>query len=162
MQVVGHHLQLEAIKQAPAQRDLFARSAYNRYYYAVFLNVRGMVEKLNPSWTNQPHKGYPELLKGSVVRKFKQARARAVRLSDHEAVSTFAAGISATLSLATLMETAYAIRIVADYHPLELVDFHSSSRFSLKSIGITEAHTWEPTARTLIANIIQAWAQMDG
>lgn len=33
---VGHHLQKEAISAAPDEKDAYARSAFNRYYYTMF------------------------------------------------------------------------------------------------------------------------------
>lgn len=159
MQVVGHHLQVEAIKKAGSERELFARSAFNRYYYAVFLSVRSMCADFNPDWAKQPHKNYPDLLKGKIAKALKQANRRANRNSDYELVPKLDSGIRATDALASLIGRAYAIRIVADYQTSEYVDFASATRFSLRRIDITEAHAWMDQVRIFTTSIREAWRQ---
>ncbi len=161
MQKVGHHLQVEAKKKAGTERDLFARSAYNRYYYAVFLAVRSMLVKLNANWDRPTHKGCPTLLKTTITKKFRTAKSRARKNSDSVLISKLESGIHAAAELANVMERAYAARIVADYEPSEAVNFTSAERFSLKSIEITEAHEWNGSVQTWTTSIWEAWRQID-
>ena len=51
MKIVGHHLQQEAIRRtSDAEKDVFGRSSYNRYYYAAFLTARSLFVSLDPGW----------------------------------------------------------------------------------------------------------------
>ncbi|MDB5740767.1 MAG: hypothetical protein JWP16_1807 [Alphaproteobacteria bacterium] len=162
MQVVGHFLQMEAIKNHSGARDLYARSAYNRYYYGVFLNTRAMFAGLDSSWSALAHKSYPDVLKGKLTKRFKQERYRAIKAGDAELVEILNAALQAAVALASLMEKAYGVRVVADYKPEELVQFSTSDRFSLKSIDITDAHNWESTVSLWIGAIQRAWKQLHG
>ena len=54
MQEVAHYLQIEALKQLAQHKDAFARSAYNRYYYACFLALRDAFAKMNSQWWSGP------------------------------------------------------------------------------------------------------------
>jgi hypothetical protein len=161
MQIVGLYLQKEAIKNHGTDRDQFARSAYNRYYYTVFLSARAMLEKLDSKWSRTPHKSYPALLNGSIAKSFRDAKSRARRNGDHELVSKLDGGIRAAQALAKVMNKAYGIRVVADYEPAEFVDFSSADRFSLKSVEITEAHGWEGAVELWTRTILQAWRQIN-
>lgn len=159
MQKVGHHLQMEAIKKAGIERDIFARSAYNRYYYAVFLDVRKMLGEFDPKWARTPHKSIPELLKGSITRNFKDGKLRAKKNGDFGLIPKLKYGILSAAALANLMEKANATRVVADYEPTEPVIFSSAKRFALRNIEITDAHEWEASVRVWANSIREAWRQ---
>ena len=161
MQRVGHHLQLEAIKKTGTERDVYARSAYNRYYYAVFLTVRSLLGKLDPKWSRGPHKSYPEVLKGSITKNFKTAKWRANKNGDYALIPKLDGGIRASAALANLVEKANAVRVIADYEPSEFVNFETAERFSLKSVEITEAHNWESSVKILTDSIFEAWRQIN-
>ena len=45
--------------------DQFGRSAFNRYYYAVFLIVRDLMLEFNPRWSGS-HASIPGMLRASV------------------------------------------------------------------------------------------------
>lgn len=157
---VGHHLQKEAMKPASQERDAFARSAFNRYYYSAFLNIREMLGDLDSSWSSMTHKSYPEVLQGQVKRRFNQARSRAVRNDDTVLVDRIDAAKRAIDELTKTMRTAYGIRVVADYEPLEEVEFDPKHRFSLRSVGITDAHQWESNTRILCQNVRNTWNEI--
>lgn len=160
MQAVGYLLQIEAQKAHGGVRDLYARSAFNRYYYGVFLDIRRMFAGLDPGWATLAHKAYPEVLDGKLTKKFKEARRKATKAGDFELVDIIEAAIRASAALAKLMERAYGIRVVADYLPEELVQFSGAGRFSLKSIDITEAHNWEVDVALWVKSIQSAWKQL--
>ena len=82
MQEVAHHLQIHAHGLAGPQKDAFARSAYNRYYYGCFLSLRSTFAEMNSQWEKTPHKSYPDLLNGTISKKLKSERARASRNGD--------------------------------------------------------------------------------
>jgi len=102
MQVVAHFLQIEALKIQGSDKDLYARSAYNRYYYDIFLATRRMFSELDASWALLAHKDYPGLLRGQITRQFKLARTKAVRADDSELQSILDAAVRGASALANL------------------------------------------------------------
>ncbi|MBB2804731.1 hypothetical protein [Xanthomonas arboricola] len=162
MEVVAHYLQLAALQWGDAaERDMFGRSSYNRYYYAAFLCVRGVVGGLRPEWTELPHAAYPELLVGKISQSISKGRQRAQKLQDRELVIQFQRASVAARELAALMRASSATRKVADYNPEVAVNFVHADRFSLNDVDITEAHQWPERARAWAREIEAAWKQMD-
>jgi hypothetical protein len=160
VQNVGHYLQLEAIQQNGQNRDEFARSAFNRYYYSAYLDTRALVAALDPTWASIAHKTLPELLQGTVRKKFRAEKARAEKSGDGQLATMLDGAVRATVNLARLLSVAYSVRVVADYQPDEKVNFSSAERFSLKNIDITTAHAWNQQTRIWITSIHQAWSQI--
>lgn len=162
MHKVAHHLQTVAIDRDESDRDIFARSAYNRYYYAVFLAVRDMLSEMDSKWSHLAHKNYPEVLTGeSIMKQFQKEKKRAEKNSDYALNEKLDKAIRAVKALSSLMSKAYVVRVVADYEPSEAVNFISGERFSLKSVDITEAHSWNNKAEIWIKDIQQAWRQIN-
>lgn len=160
MQLVAHHLQVEACSRPPAEKDQFARSAYNRYYYAIFLVAREMVADLYPDKvTSLGHKAYPEFLRGTVTRELKRQRSKAQKNTDSQLITQIRRALSAINDLADQFERANLVRIIADYYPDEEVVFESQNRFALGRIHITDAHNWESSARRYCKTIVHAWGQ---
>lgn len=157
---VGHYLQKEAVSANSDDRDAFARSAFNRYYYGAFLNTRALLGSLDPSWLSMSHSGYPEVLKGKVRKKLNQAREKARKNGDSTLVSRIDTAKRAVDELAKIMTIAYAIRVVADYEPDEPVNFVGSLRFSLRSIDISDAHAWENGSRMLCSSVERVWNEI--
>jgi hypothetical protein len=163
MEVVAHHLQLEAVRRAVQQEgDQFGRSSYNRYYYATFLRVRTMMSALDAKWSQLPHADYPVTLRGAVKKKLQEGRKKALKVGDHEIVAACARAISAASEIANLMEAASATRVVADYNPQIPITFLGNGRFSLNNINITEAHDWPVRADTWSSVIEKTWVQLGG
>lgn len=156
---MGYLLQVEALKTHDASKDLYARSAYNRYYYGVFLSIRAMFAGLDASWSALPHKSYPGILTGKLTKLFKEARRKAFKSGDAELVDILDNAVRAASALASLMDKAYSVRVVADYKPEELVEFSGGDRFSLMSVKITEAHNWGSTVSLWMAAIAIASAR---
>lgn len=151
---------MEAIKPHFGERDAFARSAFNRYYYSAFLNIREMLGALDSSWSSLPHKSYPEVLQGQVKKKFNRARSRASRNDDTVLVDRIDTAKRALDELAKMMSTAYGIRVVADYEPNEAVDFNARPRFALRSVDISDAHDWENNTRLLCQSVENTWNEI--
>lgn len=162
MHEVGHHLQVTAISSPSGKKDLFARSAYNRYYYSVFLLVREMLSSFDSKWSKIPHKDAPEILKGDIFKKFKREQSKALNTGDAALRNQLDTGRRALSELASILIKANATRVVADYQPSEKVDFTKATRFSLKNIEITEAHNWTGRVETLIEIINKSWLQING
>jgi hypothetical protein len=72
-----------------------------------------------------------------------------------------AAALRAVDALSGLLEKAYALRVVADYEPEELVEFNGVDRFSLKEVEITSAHAWRSLCDTFCSEINLAWVQIN-
>lgn len=161
MHSVAHHLQVEAIKLVPSSApdaDSYARSAFNRYYYATFLCVRQTLVKIDKKYENSlNHKGIPELLRGTIQKRIKATQRKASKLGDSTLVRECQHASSQNLTFAQVLEKAYAIRVVADYTPETAVDFRSD-RFTLSGVAVTEAHDWLEKANiwaSLISNIVR-------
>lgn len=162
MEIVAQHLQQQAIKRREhLERDLFGRSAFNRYYYAMFLDVKTGLGGLRPEWGNEiAHKAVPELLRGTVKTHLQQGSKKALRANDAEVVSLCEKAKSAAESLAKMMDQGRATRVAADYTPDIPVEFSTSADFSLNTVSVEEARQWPYRARGLIAIIASAWKQI--
>ena len=160
MHLVGHHLQTTAIsKTLPTERDLFARSAYNRYYYASFLAARSMLAGMSPDWQRLPHADYPGVLRGAIPKRFKIEQKKAIKSGDFVLEKQIRAGIDAAKALANILEKANATRVAADYSVIP-VSFVGSDRFSLNSVEITEAHSWLSKVSAFSVAIGGVWRQL--
>lgn len=163
METVALFLQTEA-KRYPADSrdfDLFGRSSFNRYYYAVYLEVRAMLGSLNGTWGTMPHAGIPDLLTGQVRAQIKQRQKRAAKLGDNDAIQICIRGVASTYELADLMKTAYATRVTADYYPDIAIQTDDDGRFRLNQIAVTVAHDWLARAREHGRRIRRAWTLAD-
>lgn len=161
MQSVAHHLQIEAVKLVPgcaADADSYARSSFNRYYYATFLCVRSTLVRVDSKYKDSlNHRGAPDFLRGTIQKRIKAIEKKANKLGDAPLVSECRQASSQNLSFAETLEKAYAIRVVADYTPETAVDFRSD-RFTLSGVAVTEAHDWLAKANlwsSVILNIIR-------
>ena len=161
MQEVGHHLQIHANTLANSLKDVFARSAYNRYYYGCFLLLRSELEQMNSKWRSTNHKDYPVILNRLIKKELTREQERALRRNDHDLVNKIKKAKYALNEMADLMTQAYAVRIVADYKPEVPVDFKNAERFSLFTIDITTAHNWQSRMRTMIKSLRIAWSHIN-
>ncbi len=160
MESVARFLQTKANSCPPDSRDfdLFGRSSFNRYYYAVYLEVRTILGDLNVTWLTAQHASIPMLLTGQVLDAINHQRKRATKVGDNEAVQICLRGAAAARELAALMKDAYAVRVTADYHPDIPVKPSDRGRFQLNLMPVTTAHDWAPRARLLAPTIKRAWS----
>ena len=161
MQQVAHHLQIHAHGLVGPERDAFARSAYNRYYYGCFLSLRATFVEMNPQWAKNPHKSYPELLNGTISRKLKQERTNASKRGDADLVRIIDTALRAIPEISKIITEANAARVVADYEPSIAVDFTGGARFSLNYIDIGRAHEWHRKIEILSVSLQNAWRQLN-
>jgi len=160
MESVGQHLQDEACSRTEAdEKDVFARSSFNRYYYAAFLETRKMMTSLRPEWANLAHKNIPEVLRASVQAEFKSANRRALKTGDRHAIYACSTAISAAKNLADLLEQSYSIRVVADYKSETPIVFNAPANFTLNAIPITIARQWPSKAKGFAQSISSGWRQ---
>lgn len=158
MEQVAHSLQKWAIERRsnPADFDQYGRSAFNRYYYSVFLVVRSLIVEFEPD-SSRSHSSVPEMLTGSIHKELNNFRKSLMRRPDPETIRQFNVALAALNSLADLMRRANAARVAADYNPHIPVVPESAERFSLASTNITEAHDWPTKARLLTGQVRRAW-----
>jgi len=162
MEIVAQHLHQEAIhRTSPIERDLFGRSAFNRYYYSMFIEVRASLAMLRPEWSRLAHAAIPDLLKGKVKDELKRGRKRAEKMGDFDVVSLCESALSATEALAKLMEQGYATRVTADYYPDIPVDFLSANDFQLNTVSVKKAQAWPHRASAFLKTITSAWKQLN-
>ncbi len=157
---VGHHLQVKAMSAGPDDRDAFARSAFNRYYYSAFLNTRALLGSLDPAWSSHRHANYPKLLKGRIRRELNSRREKARKNEDDILVNRIDRAKREINELAKIMTEAYAVRVVADYELEEPVSFDEGPRFSLRSVDISDAHQWENATRILCGSVGKLWNEI--
>jgi hypothetical protein len=155
MERVALELQRTAMKRRDQVDDFdkFGRSAFNRYYYAVFLIVRDLMLEFNSRWAGS-HSSIPEMLRGTVRGEISRFRSAANKRGNSEQSEAANRAIAAIHSLATLMEEANRLRVTADYNPAIRVEDQGGERFALVSTNITEAHQW-PSNATLYVALIQ-------
>lgn len=162
MEAVAHHLKIEAQALPKGiERDCFGRSAFNRYYYAVFLDVKSALTSINSSRGELAHASIPEMLKGSIQKKLKNGRIQAIKSNDTELIKLCSRAIAATEALAKLLDEGRATRVTADYHPEIPVNFLTSrGDFQLNTVAVSDAQSWPHKARSLINTITTAWIQI--
>lgn len=147
---VARHLQQQAMREADdREKDLFARSFFNRYYYALFLDTQNILKDYISGLTKIAHKNVPEVLKGSVVKLLDKQRQSASKIGDIKTVNKCLTAKSLTLELADIFNIAYGVRCVADYEQYKLIDFMDGSGFRLQNVKIQTAASWE--------NRLSAW-----
>lgn len=161
MKVVAHHLQTHASKLPDTvERDLFARTAFNRYYYATYLDVKKVLGALNPSWGRINHSEVPEIVSGPLHKVLSKGREQAKRESDPSTADLCSRAMNATHLLAALMTSGYATRVAADYDPEILIDFTDVFDFALNAVRVKEASDWPGKARAYLYTISSAWKQV--
>lgn len=161
MQEVGHHLQKTAHVIAGVERDVFARSSYNRYYYACYLEARAALNEMSADWGRARHKSFPEIFRASIPKALRTGRRTADRAGDSLLVRQIDQSLRACAELASIIERAYGTRIVADYNPEIGVGFNGTARFSLNGVEVTDAHQWHGRVKLLASQILSTWRQVN-
>ena len=155
MKIVGDQLATWALAQAEDDnKDLFGRSAFNRYYYAAFLSTRKMLGEFEPKWQRTAHRNIPDLLKGQLKRELTSA----IDLSRPEGMRVINKHNSSINALASLLEQAYKVRISADYEP-EVRIQQTNKVISLGNHKLTSAEKWPDRADSYCKTIRAAWRE---
>lgn len=161
MRSVGDFLKKSSSERSDDEKDAFARSAYNRYYYAAFLAVRPLILEQKGDTFEVKHKQIPEILKGEITREIKRYKKDIQRFGyskeTSREISLCDASIKFAKSLAELMEIAYQVRVTADYNPEKKVSIQQklgNTEFFLDNVSSTIASEWENTASGHVKNII--------
>lgn len=142
--------------------DVFGRSAFNRYYYASFLIVREMLSELDKAWSGTPHKSIPELLTKGVltrIRKITRMQEKQGLLNFREAsIYKDSANIAAN-ELSQLLDEAYNIRVISDYHPEEKA-IKNGGQIRLKTSTLGAADNWPNRAERYSKSLLKVWKQL--
>ena len=156
MKIVGDQLATWALAQTEDdKKDLFGRSAFNRYYYAAFLSVRQMLGELEPKWQRTAHRNIPDLLKRTLKRKLKSAIDKGI-LPRGEGMQVIEKHSKSISGLADLLKQAYKVRISADYEPEERIQ-QTNKVISLSDHTLTSAEKWPGRADSYCKAIRRAW-----
>lgn len=159
MEIVAQYLRVQALAHSlETERDLFGRSAFNRFYYAAFLIVRADLGAAIPELPTQ-HAGIPDFLKTTVINKLAKGRERARRVQDTELVNLFSRARSAAHDLASLMTEGNSTRVLADYFPEESIVFAPDGEFHLRKISVSRAQSWPSKASHFAGTVVAAWRE---
>ncbi len=165
MRDVARHLATIA-KQNGDNAELFARTSFNRYYYDCFLVVRQMCGELGLT-TSFQHKQLPQYLRDTVAGRFKnkiktiqRVRHRRNAVSGVNLPSLISSAITHLNSLAEILESAYAIRVIADYQPDFKLAIDSNRSWSLHEKSLEEAENWVRLTDIFTGKIKHAWRQL--
>lgn len=143
---VAEHLTTHALVLGAgvAEADAFGRSAFNRYYYATFLTVRELLVAIDKAWAKTPHAEIPERIEKNLVARIKSSAKSQVRngvLSAGRSSAIVGQSMSAATEIASVLKSAYTIRVAADYEPSHKIVFGASG-IELDSCSIGEASSW--------------------
>lgn len=160
MKVVGEELEKWAYAQSELhKKDLFGRSAFNRYYYAAFLITRDMLSTYNVVWKRAKHAGIPDLLEGEFMKPVinrLRIDAKKNRITESEMKRLKSDLLFATTGLANLLREAYSVRVIADYEP-ETAIASVGKVISLNSYKLNSASNWASRASSYCKTIHKVW-----
>tara|TARA_Y100000589_G_C26891153_1_gene522158 strand:- start:37 stop:537 length:501 start_codon:yes stop_codon:yes gene_type:complete len=163
MKIVGEQLESWALdRKVETERDLFGRSAFNRYYYAVFLLTREMLGEFKASWKKTMHANIPDLLRTAVKKEVVKASKRAVSngvMTQAETSQLIQQHNRSLSELAELLEKAYQVRLIADYEPDVAVQ-QERNVLSLDSHKLTTARDWPSRAAAYCKAIRKVWTEV--
>ncbi|MBN4054444.1 hypothetical protein JYT87_01910 [Nitrospira defluvii] len=160
MECVGEKLKNYALSENDRiKKDLFGRSAFNRYYYAAFLITREMLGAIEPKWKKTPHRAIPKLLKDAVckpvVKRLEQS-AKKDLLTNGELSALRSKLTKATTELANLLHQANNVRLIADYEPENHIVVNNKI-IILSFCTLTSANTWANRAKAHCKDIRKVW-----
>lgn len=137
------------------EMDRFARSAFNRYYYAAFLEVREALRAMSPKYEGKlSHADIPNII-AKVCGRLRKDLAGLKRKGYHDTQSLRrwrSELYAAETHLADLFNMAREVRRLADYEP-EVAVSSASSEFRLGGCSLSSARDWQRTVGTLASNI---------
>ena len=163
MRIVADKLkELALASNTDHEIDQYGRSAFNRYYYAVYLVVRRTLMNINPSWARSPHKNIPDILTGSMythARNQALKLERAGQLSQREKSEVIRSIRICVDELSKVLQTAYEARLMADYSPEETVR-RVANNLELKKYTIASAQGWPDRAERNAGQLAAKWREL--
>jgi hypothetical protein len=163
MQIVGKHLSdfAMSIRGTSPDDTLFARSAFNRYYYATFLASRQLlIDTMGKG--ELPHKVVPEYLMGqfqNTVKRQIQIGFKSGVLSSADRARMLGALKQNTLLLRELLVLAYGVRVLADYEP-DVPIAVTVDTYSLGASTLSSASNWASRAQMHCKNLHKIWKDL--
>lgn len=142
--------------------DQYGRSAFNRYYYAVYLIVRSKLMDINPSWARSPHKNIPDILTKSVCSRARDQAMkleRAGQLTQRKKSDMIQSIRICADELSKILQTAYAARLKADYSPEEKVR-RVANNLELSIYKIESAQAWPERAARNAGQLAAKWREL--
>lgn len=162
---VGTTLSEKAKKNVNIDRDkadAFGRSAFNRYYYAAYLEVRDLLLKFEPNWKIK-HADAPKYLKTNLKDIFMK---KIIKYQKNDLITVGQGSkiksdiIDAGTKIAQVLEDGYKVRTISDYFPLEAVTFENNT-FSLDSHSESEAQKWLAAVQRNKARILRCGKELN-
>ena len=158
MKIVGDKLrELALVNRGGVEFDLLGRSAFNRYYYAAYLEVRKMLSLLDDKWAKVGHSKIPEIVKNSLKTRVQQhlkktSVSKALTKSEKSTVLGNITRHGGQLS--ELMDNAYYVRVIADYKPDTKVTCEGSV-IMLDTCKLDTARNWQKRVEVLCKDILR-------
>jgi hypothetical protein len=163
MRIVGDHLaEVATHRSGSIERDLFGRSAFNRYYYAAFLKIRTVLKTIDPIWARPSHQSIPDLLIGDVLKRLKNEIPKAERsslLTKGEGEQLYRTAANAAADLSSLLASAREIRRLADYEP-EIPVTKSGVVMKLGDCTLESAQNWERRVNIQAKIILKTYGKL--
>ena len=163
MRIVGDHLRTHACGLASgADFDLFARSAFNRYYYAAFWITRRMLQDLGQPNDKLRHESIPEHITGKFRRNLlneASSRRKSKVITSKDEARIKANIESATRGIAKVLTSAYLLRCAADYN----ADARAVCTLSdIRLMGSTgkDARNWVRDTESYCTTLQKAWRNL--
>lgn len=159
MESVARHLVAEAWNREGIDFDLFARTAFNRYYYACYRLARRMLAEIYPDDPVPPHKALPEKIENTLYKFLRDAATKAARtgaITESEAMKIKHSVREATNDLSNVLRAGYAVRCIADYELDEAV-VKQNGKIVLYSTSLASASNWFDRANRFCGTLISEW-----
>lgn len=140
---VGTTLSGEAKKSNGDIADAFGRSAFNRYYYAAYLEVRSLLLMFKSSWKIN-HQEAPNYLRKNLPKIFREEINRQQKrhvITHAEGMKISSAVLRSGSYIADVLAVAYKVRSISDYEPNEPVIFDHAT-FYLDFHSEVDAKGW--------------------
>lgn len=156
---MGDHLRLHALSiKGSEPYDVFARSAFNRYYYSAFLRVRQTLPLIGLKCPRE-HKSVPEYLRKTAADHVRRQarRARYLSIPKHNLGSRIN---SACIDIAQKLEQLNNLRKTADYEPEEYAAVQDED-VSLGGVSASQARTWTSDVHKNCDELERLWKQID-
>ncbi|ACS87182.1 hypothetical protein [Musicola paradisiaca] len=125
----------------------FGRTAYNRYYYACYLDIRMFVAEINSKWGSLNHSEVPDFLIGAVNNRISQELTKCERggmITKGELLSKKSLVHTSLNNMASVMSKAYTIRCTVDYEPDVNIEFDKNT-FLIDQVPVASAKDWLKT-----------------
>jgi len=136
-------------------QNLYGRSAFNRYYYCIFLVTRDLLREYKVEWSKSKHKQIPDILvvtfKKELIKEVKKTL-RHNLVTESEASKAITQIRTSTAELSSLLIEAYDARCIADYEPEVLLN-NLDKNLLLGEYKLNTASTWPSKAQSYCKSI---------